>query len=83
MKAEGVLAGVSDLCLPCPSRNYHGLYIEMKSEDGTLTEAQSAFLNRRIKYGYCAAVCHSAKDGIAALEWYCGLTEYQPKCIIF
>ena len=28
-KAEGVKAGVSDLCLPVPLNSYHGMYIEV------------------------------------------------------
>ena len=44
LKAEGVLAGVADLCLPAARRGYHGLYLEMKSEEGVATEEQKEFL---------------------------------------
>jgi hypothetical protein len=37
LKAEGVRAGVADLCLPAARRGYHGLYLEMKSEEGVAT----------------------------------------------
>ena len=30
LKAEGVKAGVPDLCLPVPRGGYHGMYLEMK-----------------------------------------------------
>jgi len=30
LKAEGMTAGVPDLCLPVPRRPYHGMYIELK-----------------------------------------------------
>lgn len=31
LKAQGVRAGVPDLCLPVPSGAYHGLFIELKA----------------------------------------------------
>jgi hypothetical protein len=43
LKAEGVKAGVADLCLPAARRGYHGLYLEMKSEEGVATKEQKAF----------------------------------------
>jgi hypothetical protein len=44
LKAEGVLAGVDDLCLPAARCGYQGLYIDMKSEEGAATEEQQEFL---------------------------------------
>ena len=32
LKAEGVVPGVPDLCLPVPRLGYHGLYVELKRE---------------------------------------------------
>jgi hypothetical protein len=43
LKAEGVRAGVADLCLPAARRGYHGLYIEMKSEEGVATKSKEPF----------------------------------------
>ena len=40
LKAEGVLAGVSDLILLIPNKRYHGLLIEMKTKTGRQSEAQ-------------------------------------------
>lgn len=34
LKAEGVKAGVPDICLPVSRDGYHGLYIELKRERG-------------------------------------------------
>ena len=34
LKQQGVKSGVPDLCLPVARRDYHGLYIEMKTETG-------------------------------------------------
>ena len=40
LKAEGVLAGVSDLILLIPNNRYHGLLIEMKTKTGRQSAAQ-------------------------------------------
>ena len=37
LRAEGVKAGVPDLCLPVARGQYHGLYIELKRQRGGRT----------------------------------------------
>lgn len=69
-KGQGMLSGVPDLFLPVPQQNYHGLYIEMKSEKGRLTENQEWFLSKTEGLGYKAAVCYSANEAIAVIEEY-------------
>lgn len=69
-KAQGMLSGVPDLFLPLPKNGHHGLYIEMKSEKGRLTENQQWFLSNAESLGYKAAVCYSAKEAIDAIEAY-------------
>src|SRR5262249_18679711 len=58
LKAEGVLAGVADLCLPAARRGYHGLYLEMKSEEGGATKEQKKFLPGVSREGYCTVLAH-------------------------
>jgi hypothetical protein len=43
LKAEGVMAGVADLCLPAARRGYHGLYLEIivRSDYCSLTTVQA------------------------------------------
>ena len=69
-KGQGMLSGVPDLFLPVPKNGYHGLFIEMKSEKGRVTENQHWFLTNADSLGYKTAVCYSAKEAISAIEAY-------------
>jgi len=74
-KGQGMLSGVPDLFLPVPKNGYHGLFIEMKSEKGRVTENQHWFLTNAESLGYKTAVCYSAKEAINAIVSY--YTEQQ------
>jgi hypothetical protein len=54
LKAKGVMADVADLCPLAARHAYHGLYLEMKSEEGTATKEQKEFLRGALEAGYCA-----------------------------
>lgn len=69
-KGQGMLSGVPDLFLPVPRQNYHGLYIEMKSEKGRVTENQEWFLQNAANVGYAVAVCYSAQEAIKRIQDY-------------
>ena len=70
LKRMGVLAGVSDLHLPVPAAGYHGLYIEMKCDDGRLSPSQKIFLKLAAHYNNYCAVCYMAEDAINIIEDY-------------
>lgn len=70
MKAEGMLAGVADLFLMKPSKTHHGLFIEMKSKTGKLTDQQKYFLEQAKAQGYAASVCFSFEEAQAAITNY-------------
>lgn len=59
LKAEGVMAGVSDLILMLPSQGYHALCIEMKTESKSSHQSdkqktwQKAVEERGYKYVVC------------------------------
>lgn len=58
MKAEGMKAGVPDLCLPVSRHGFHGLYIEMKRrKGGVVSKHQENWLEWLRKQGYRAEVC--------------------------
>ena len=58
LRAEGVKAGVPDLCLPVPRGEFHGLYIELKRQrGGVASEKQTEWMESLMKHGYCVALC--------------------------
>ncbi len=65
---EGLRLGVSDLFLALPNKDFHGLWLEMKDKNKTissLSSEQKIFLFEMQKYGYCAqwaAGCDEAID---------------------
>jgi len=75
MKAEGMRKGVPDLSLPLARRGFHGMYIEMKAENGKLTPEQKDFMAYAEAAGYLDSVCFSADDAIDQLKWYIGINE--------
>lgn len=62
LKAEGVLAGVSDLILLIAGNGYNGLLIEMKTDKGKQSESQKTWQQHIEKYGYKYVVCRSLDD---------------------
>ena len=71
MKAEGMKPGVPDLFLPVARRGYHGLFIEMKREDGgTVSPLQKEFMQFAEEQGYLDKVCYGCDEAMEALEWY-------------
>ncbi len=70
LKAEGLKAGVPDLCLPVARSGYHGLYLEMKAQDGRLSLNQRRWRDLLIAQGYGVAVTHGFDAARETLEDY-------------
>lgn len=72
LKAEGVKAGIPDIFVPIPARNYHGAFIELKSTNPctNLSNKQGKILPKLINQGYCTTVCHGHDKAIEFLSWY-------------
>lgn len=78
--AEGVRAGVSDICLPYPRLThagfYSGLYIELKTEkrrnqkNGGCSDDQIAFTEYANSAGYKAVVCYGWQEAVKVIEEY-------------
>lgn len=72
LKAQGVKAGVPDLCLPVPRGECHGLYIEMKYGRNKTTPKQEEWLGALREQGYKTEICYGADEAITALKEYLG-----------
>lgn len=73
-KRLGVRPGVSDLFLPAPRGKYHGLWIEMKRQQGgRLRPDQKDWLDRMNRKGYLALRADGAEEACEILYKY--LTE--------
>ena len=81
LKAEGVVAGVSDLILLVPKwvkakddegwqNLFHGLCIEMKTPKGRQSPEQIRWMEWVAANGYKYAVCHSLDEFMAVVDGY-------------
>lgn len=77
LKQQGVKAGVPDLCLPVARGRYHGLYIEMKTEKGRTSGAQSWWGEHLAVQGYFWKVCRGWENAVRVLEWYLSLEGFE------
>lgn len=70
LKAEGALAGVSDLLLMTARGGKHGLWLELKAKGGRLSESQKAFQAKAEAEGYAVATCYGFDEARAVVEEY-------------
>lgn len=70
MKKEGLCVGVSDVCIPYPTKRYHGLYIEFKTPKTRPTFEQKEFLLEMRERGYCANYVVTVDDAISLAKHY-------------
>ncbi len=70
MKREGVRRGTSDLLLLVPRGRFHGMALEMKTEDGAATPEQRVFLAAVTEQGYLARICHSVESAMNEITEY-------------
>ncbi len=74
LKAEGVLAGVSDLLLLVRNKEYGALCIEMKTKKGRQEESQKEWQRLIEQDGYKYVVCRSIDDFIREVKSYLSLS---------
>lgn len=75
-RAEGVKAGVPDLCLPVARGEYHGLYIELKRlKNSKTSEDQKAWIEKLNEQGYCAVVCKGWEAAAKVITEYLNMEE--------
>ena len=70
LKAEGLKAGVPDICLPVPMGKYAGLYVELKVGKNKPTKLQQEWLDTLASYGHKAVVCYGWEDAMKVILDY-------------
>ena len=76
LKAEGLRAGVPDLCLPVPRQGFHGMFIELKVGRNKPSPEQVKYLDTLAEQGYYAAVCWGANEAILEIMAYMGIDAF-------
>ena len=73
-KKQGMLAGMPDIFLPVSKNGFHGLFIEMKKENGGRTSLkQKILINKLNNNGYLAVVKYGHKEAIETIKIYLGI----------
>ena len=74
--AEGLLAGVADVCVPYPTETHHALFLEFKHGKGKPTESQVEFQEFCEEYDYRYEIVRSVDEAIKVLEEHISPTKY-------
>lgn len=70
LQGQGVKPGVPDLCLPVPRFASHGLWIEMKTQEGRVSPHQKDWIEFLRSVGYRVEVCRSFDEAREVLVGY-------------
>jgi len=73
LKAEGVKSGVPDIFLAYPSIHAHGLFIELKSAKGKVSQNQREWIAALSSSGYMCVVCYSFDEAKEIICEYLGI----------
>lgn len=73
LKRMGVVSGASDLFIPRASKNYHGMFLEIKTEKGKLTKNQIQFIEDMNNEGYYSLYAHGSDNAIAIIKDFYGI----------
>jgi hypothetical protein len=70
VNAMGYRKGTPDLMFFEPRGGYHGLVLEVKDPNGSLSTEQREFIDTAIKLGYKGEVCYSVTQGKNIIDRY-------------
>jgi hypothetical protein len=70
LKLEGLRPGVPDMCLPVPSGNFAGLWLEFKTPVGRVSPEQKAYIALLEKCCQRVVIVRSAQEAAAAIMGY-------------
>lgn len=73
LKREGLRPGVFDLFLSVPCGRWHGLYVELKTESGHVSDEQKTFMRYVEERGYVSMVCRSELEAVKIILGYLAL----------
>ena len=69
-KATGYVKGFPDLQILEGRKNYHGLFIELKTKTGRITKDQQQWLDDLNDRGYYAICCKGLDRAMQIIDWY-------------
>lgn len=72
-KRSGTRRGIPDIFLPCARGGFHGLFLEMKKEDGVLSKDQKDKIKRLTAEGYKCEVAYCFEEAKNKIVGYLGL----------
>ncbi len=70
LKRMGMSAGFPDIEIPVPRHGKHGLYIELKTKKGRLSDAQREWLELLTANGYEAQMARGLDEAIEIIRDY-------------
>jgi hypothetical protein len=70
LKRMGMRKGFPDLFVTLPRLGYHGLFIEMKTDKGKLSNDQRIWLTLLKNEGYLCRVCRSVEVALEIINKY-------------
>ena len=76
LKAEGVKAGVPDICVALPRGQFHGLFVEMKAKPphaSAVSPFQKQWLAQLQAVGYRTVVCKGFQEFRIVIDEYMAL----------
>lgn len=71
LKSLGMRPGVYDLFIATAKHGYIGAWIELKSANGIVSNAQKSFAYDMRQQNYFTAICWSVDEAISTISWYC------------
>ena len=74
----GVQSGVSDFHCTIPRGGYHSLWLEIKTNKGTLKPEQRDFLDEQIVWGHFAVVTYGAEQALTVINRWLGFEPVDP-----
>lgn len=70
LKAQGVIPGIPDLCLPVARGGYHGLYLELKKANGKVSDDQWEIMEALHEQNYFVRIANHLGIALEMIENY-------------